>query len=196
MPISEQAPPDAPERPLRRDAAQNRERLLRAAFDLFAEHGAEVGVNDIARRAGVGPGTLYRRFPTKEALIDALYEIVFDELLETVRQALASDEPGEALELCLRRNGEIMASHRGCLARLWTAQRATSDRVPQWWAMVEQMLDRAQSAGRVRADVTVQDVRGCLMSLRCIIEETIMDSPELWRRHLELLLAGLRPNPA
>ena len=191
---SEQARPDDGERPLRRDAAENRERLLRAAFDLFAEQGAEVGVNDIARRAGVGPGTLYRRFPTKEALIDALYDIVFDEILDTVRQALDSEEPGEALELCLRRSGEIMASHRGCLARLWTARPdGAGDRAPEWWAVMDRMLERAQSAGRVRRDVTVQDVRACLISVRCIVEETVVDSPDLWRRHVELLLAGLRP---
>jgi AcrR family transcriptional regulator len=189
-----QAGPDQPERPLRRDAAQNRERLLRAAFDLFAEQGPEVGVNEIARRAGVGPGTLYRRFPTKEALVDELYEVVLDEMLAAIRQSLAGDVPGEALEQCLRRLGEIMAAHRGCLARLFAARPAgAADRAPEWWAAVEAMLVQAKSAGRVRPQIAIPDVRLCLISLRCVVEETVADTPDLWRRHLDLLLAGLRP---
>lgn len=193
--MSEQVRPDSSARPLRRDAAENRERLLRAAFDLFAEQGPEVGVNEIARRAGVGPGTLYRRFPTKEALIDELYEVVIDEMLAAVHQSLAGDVPGEALEQCLRRTGEIMAAHRGCLVRLFATRPAgTSERVPEWWAAVEAMLVRAKSAGRVREDITVRDVRLCLISLRCVVEETVAATPDLWRRHLDLLLAGLRPS--
>ena len=127
--MSEQVRPDSSARPLRRDAAENRERLLRAAFDLFAEQGPEVGVNEIARRAGVGPGTLYRRFPTKEALIDELYEVVIDEMLAAVHQSLAGDVPGEALEQCLRRTGEIMAAHRGCLVRLFATRPAGTSMV-------------------------------------------------------------------
>ena len=189
-----EARPDSSAKPLRRDAAENRERLLRAAFDLFAEQGPEVGVNEIARRAGVGPGTLYRRFPTKEALIDELYEVVIDEMLAAVHQSLAGDVPGEALEQCLRRSGEIMAAHRGCLARLFaTRPEGAAERGPEWWAAVEAMLVRAKGAGRVRADVSVQDVRLCLISLRCVVEETVAATPDLWRRHLDLLLAGLRP---
>lgn len=189
-----QTRPDTVGKPLRRDAAENRERLLRAAFELFAEQGPEVGVNEIARRAGVGPGTLYRRFPTKEALIDELYQIVLDEMLDTARQALAGDVPGQALEHCLRRIGEIMAAHRGCLARLWGAHPdRSSGRATEWWAAVEGMLAPAVRAGRVRPDLTVQDVRICLIGLRCVVQETVAESPDLWRRHLELLLAGLRP---
>lgn len=188
----EQGRADPAGRPLRRDAAENRERLLRAAFELFAQQGPEVGVNEIARHAGVGPGTLYRRFPTKEALIEELYDVVLDEMLDAVRESLTGDVPGEALERCLRRLGEIMAAHRGCLARLFAARPAgATGRAPEWWAAVEAMLVQAKKAGRVRAQIAVQDVRLCLISLRCVVEETVADSPDLWSRHLELLLAGL-----
>jgi AcrR family transcriptional regulator len=192
---SEQARPGRGKgRALRRDAARNRERLLGAAFELFAEQGPDVGVDEIARRAGVGPGTLYRRFPTKEALIEALYEIVLDEVLSTAREALG-EEPGAALERCLTRSGEIMAAHRGCLARLWTAgPEMAPDRVREFRAAIGTMLDHAAEAGRVRSDLTVEDVRMCLLSLRCVVEDTVGDTPDLWRRHLDLLIAGMRPS--
>src|ERR1700709_2058318 len=89
---------ETPERPLRKDAARNRERILAAAGEVFAERGLEVTLDDIAHHAGVGVGTVYRRFRDKEELIDALFDERMDAVLTVAEQALAVDDPWLGLE--------------------------------------------------------------------------------------------------
>jgi AcrR family transcriptional regulator len=104
------------ERPLRRDAAENRQRLLDAAAQVFAEHGLDAGVEEIARVAGVGMGTLYRRFPSKDALIAALVRDVLDTLLTLADEACLRTD-GSGLEYFLESASAYQAAHRGCLPR-------------------------------------------------------------------------------
>src|SRR4051794_25874974 len=106
------------DRPLRRDAAANRERLLRAAGLVFADQGIEASVDDIARVAGVGMGTFYRRFPTKAALIAALVQDMLESLQGLAEQA-ATRSDGRGLEHYLEQASAYQAAHRGCLPRLW-----------------------------------------------------------------------------
>src|ERR1700748_562262 len=108
----------AADRPLRRDAEQNRQRLLDAAADVFAEHGLEASVEEIARAAGVGMGTLYRRFPTKDALISALVHDVLRTILKIAQEATERPD-GTGLESFLAGQSAYQAAHRGCLPRLW-----------------------------------------------------------------------------
>src|ERR1700755_49398 len=110
----------AADRPLRRDAEQNRRRLLDAASEVFAEHGLEASVEEIARTAGVGMGTLYRRFPTKDALIGALVQDVLTTMLALAREGPERAD-GTGLEYFLEAASAYQADHRGCLARLWNA---------------------------------------------------------------------------
>ena len=105
--------PKPDERPLRADARRNRERILEAARYACAEHGASVQIDDVARGAGVGVGTVYRHFPTKDLLIEALVAEKFRITTENIRQALEIEDPWEAFAESLRRNAEVMAADAG-----------------------------------------------------------------------------------
>lgn len=179
-------------RPLRRDAAENRERLLDAARYVFAEQGLDASVEEVARAAGVGMGTLYRRFPTKQALIDELVGNLRRDLLALARDA-AGLVDGSGLEMMLIEAGKLQAKQPGCLQRLWNHSDAELEAMDEFREISATLLVRAQAAGRVRADVTSTDVSMMFWSVRSIIEMTRGPAPTAWRRHLELLMAGMRP---
>jgi len=176
---------------LRPVAEQNRQRLLNAAAEVFAEHGLEAGVEEIARTAGVGMGTLYRRFPTKDALISAL---VHDVLTSMLKFAVEGAERGDGtgLEYFLEAASAYQAAHRGCLSRLWNAG-IEHDLVQQIRHLIDAMLTDAKRHGRVRADITSADVTIALWAIRGIVETTQGRAPEAWQRHLDVYIAGLRP---
>ena len=180
-----------PARKLRRDAVENRRRLLDAADAVFAEHGLDAGVDEVARVAGVGVGTLYRRFPTKDALVAELVRELLDDLLALAQDALAVPG-GNGLEQFLYAMGSAQAAHRGCLARLWhdeeTAARKAENR-----ALVQQLLADAQKAGRIRADATREDIDLLFWSLRGVLAAH-PDGSGAWRRQVAIMVAGLRPS--
>src|ERR1700733_12489422 len=178
-------------RPLRRDAEQNRQRLLDAAADVFAEHGLEAGVEEIARTAGVGMGTLYRRFPTKDALISALVHDALTTMLKLAREGTERAD-GTGLEYFLEAASAYQAAHRGCLPRLWMAG-TEHDLVQEIRRLIDAMLTDAKKHGRVRADITSADVTIALWAIRGIIETTQRQAPEAWQRPLDVYTAGLRP---
>jgi AcrR family transcriptional regulator len=182
----------ADSRPLRRVAEQNRRRLLEAAADVFAEHGLEASVEEIARTAGVGMGTLYRRFPTKDALISALVHDVLTSMLEIAREGTGRPG-GTGLEYFLEAASAYQATHRGCLARLWNAG-LEHELVQEVRRLIDVMLTEAKRHGQVRADVTSADVTIALWAVRGIIETTQGRAPEAWQRHLDVYIAGLRPS--
>jgi AcrR family transcriptional regulator len=189
MTVPSSASPDIP-RPLRRDAAQNRDRLLAAASEVFAAQGLEASVADIARAAGVGMGTLYRRFPTKDALIDALVHEVLDAMIAMATTAL--EEPdGAGLEHFLEASSAYQAEHRACLPRLWTADH-TMVRTAR--ALITSLLDDAKLHQRVRKDITTTDLTVVMWSIRGILETTREVALDSWQRHLEILIAGMRPS--
>jgi AcrR family transcriptional regulator len=179
------------DRPLRRDAAANRERLLDAAAEVFAARGLDATVEEIARVAGVGMGTLYRRFPTKAALISALVHDALDTMLSLAQQA--ADQPaGAGLEHFLATSGAYQAAHRGCLPRLWSVGPG-DDAVQCVRRTIATLLADAKLHGRVRDELTSTDVTMAMWSIRGVIETTRGVAPEAWRRHLDILVAGLRP---
>jgi AcrR family transcriptional regulator len=184
-------PRDTEQRPLRADARRNRERILVAARDECAQHGANVQVDDVARRAGVGVGTVYRHFPTKDALIEALVAEKFRLTSENIRAALEIEDPWESFCAALRTNAEVMAADAGlrdALIRLGPIAHHTDAEFAELNAVADRIIRRAQEAGALRDDVTVDDI-GALMAGLC----TTMAHPALnWRRHLDLLLDGLR----
>jgi AcrR family transcriptional regulator len=186
-------PAKVADRPMRRDAAQNRQRLLDAAAGVFAEHGLEASVEEIARVAGVGIGTLYRRFPTKDALVAALVHDVMTTMLRLARES--AERPGGAgLEYFLEAASAYQAAHRGCLSRLWNVG-TEHDSVHEVRRVIATLLDDAKSSGRIRPDITSTDLTIVLWSIRGVIETTRGAAPDAWRRHLDILIAGLRPAP-
>ncbi len=179
-------------KPLRRDAAENRERLLDAANQVFSSAGIHGTVEEVARVAGVGMGTLYRRFPTKQALIDELVGGLRRDLLALGRSAKERTD-GTGLESLLVGAAALQASDRGCVSQLWNHSEIGLDAMQEFRRVIAELLADAQAAGRIRADLTATDISLALWSVRGVISTTRAVAPHAWRRHLELLIAGMRP---
>lgn len=180
-------------RTLRRDAAHNRKRLLEAARIVFAENGLDAGVEEVAQAAGVGVGTLYRRFPTKDALIAELVREFMEEVVALARHAEQVAE-GRGLEQFVYSLGEVQAANRGCLARIWTDATSTGLR-DEYRVLVAGLLANAKAHGAIRDDASVTDLDLLFWSLRGIIETAGELSAPAWRRQAAICLAGLRPSP-
>ncbi|KQT74533.1 TetR/AcrR family transcriptional regulator [Microbacterium sp. Leaf436] len=179
-------------RALRRDAAENRRRLLDAAREVFAEHGLEAGVEEVAQVAGVGVGTLYRRFLTKDALIAELVREFMEQVLALVREATTVSD-GRGLEQFVFALGDVQSANRGCLARIWTDEHSTALR-QQYRIHLAEVLEDAKAHGVVRTDAAMTDLDLLFWALRGIIETTGALAPGAWRRHAAIHLAGLRPS--
>ena len=185
--------------PLRRDAQRNRERILVATRQAFQERGLDVGVDEIARRAGIGMGTLYRHFPTKDALIDAIVQVRFDELTTFAEQALAAPDAWEGFAGFLVAAADMQAADRGFKDAL-AARRRDELEVKlargRLHAAVAALVQRGQDEGALRADLTGEDVIVLLWATGRIVERTAETAPGQVRRFLALHLAGLRPEAA
>ncbi|BCJ33826.1 TetR family transcriptional regulator [Actinocatenispora thailandica] len=186
-----------PARPLRADAARNRALLLAAAADEFAEHGLNVSVADIAQRAGIGKGTVFRHFANKEALIAAILIDRMDEL-NTVGERLGdADDPGAALHEFLT----VAAQQRQ--ERDLSFLAAASESIPEvtrvrnrMFVNLDRLVDRARTAGAVRADVTTTDVFLLMCAPNYVAGYVPDAAPDLWRRYLAVIFDGLRPEGA
>jgi AcrR family transcriptional regulator len=195
------AEPVAPLRPLRADAARNRNRILQAARTAFAESGLDVGVEEIARRAGVGKGTLYRRFPTKEALVRAIFEDFLDDVERLVEEVSGTPDAGEAFVFFLGESARRQASNQGFLdvvAQRLGAAALTPEQRRRFLTAMAKPLRRAQDAGCVRADLVPEDVQMIFRMLgattRPAADGTPMD--DHWPRYIGLIVDGLRPSSA
>jgi AcrR family transcriptional regulator len=191
--------PELTDRPLRRDAERNRQRILAAAGELFTQRGLGVTLDDIARHAGVGVGTVYRRFPDKEVLIDALFEQRLESLCAIAEQALADPDPWDGFVLFFERGSELQAHDRGlkellaCSAHGGGCVAHARDRLRR---MVTELFDRAKAAGVVRADADPYDTPLIYIMLGAVMDRTRDIAPDVWRRYLGLILDGLRPAAA
>jgi AcrR family transcriptional regulator len=185
----------APHR-LRADARRNRDRLIAVAREAFAERGADASLDDIARRAGVGPGTLYRHFPTRMALMEAVYRDGVEALCAEAYDRLASPSPGDALAEWLRSFLAYVATKRG-LAKALTA--VAGDEKPPFFAACHDMvgeagaalLARAQESGAIRPDVQVWDLLK-LVSGIAMTSEQAPDCALMGDRLLALVMDGVR----
>src|SRR5947207_386123 len=153
-----------PARPLRADAARNRARVLDVAYETFAAEGLSVPIDEIARRAGVGAGTVYRHFPTKEDLFRAVIEDRLGRIVDDGRALLASGDPGEALFTFLRSMVlDWGATDQGLVDALAGIGVDVKDAVPDaeeaFLGLIGDLLRAAQAAGKVRRDVDVSDVK-------------------------------------
>ena len=177
---------------MRADARRNRDRLVAAARAEFAERRHEAAIEEIARRAGVGVGTLYRHFPRRIDLVEAVYAEEIDTLIESADEAVALADPFAGLTLWLEAYGRYAANKRNLLKELQEAfERDPGLRLrlrEQLLASADRVLARAQAAGVVRADVSGDDllhlVGGICMSPTA--------TPEQNERLLQVVLAGLR----
>jgi AcrR family transcriptional regulator len=183
-------------RPQRADARRNRERILCAAREAFAEHGGAAQIDDVARRAGVGVGTVYRHFPTKDDLLMALAAEHFATLAALARSALA-DEPDawEAFAAFLRAAAAHQAADKSVFDILSAAPqdgKSQAARSEGLWGAVGELVDRAQAAGALRADVVPDDIP----MLMCALGQADRIGPPggspVWPRMLALMLDGMR----
>ena len=184
------------DRPQRADARRNRERILESARIVFAQSGAEAQIDDVARQAGVGVGTVYRHFPTKEALLSELVRQKFRVFADRAREALESDEePFAAIERLMRRNAETAASDAGIQyavanagEQAWAQAQAEQDEL---LAVTAALIERARRAGTIRPDIEAVDIA----MLMCGVCSTMggRAAPFEWRRHLDLVVDTLRP---
>jgi len=180
--------PVAP-KPLRADARRNRERILVAARAVFADKGSEAQIDDVAKRAKVGVGTVYRHFPTKEALVDAVVREGFEEIAGYAREALEREEAWEGFEALIWRSAERNAEDRGfCEAIAMTDRRDLAGECGLD-TLTQQLLDRAKTQGTVRQDASSQDVALMMCALGAVMR---LDASQAWRRYLTLMLDGLR----
>jgi AcrR family transcriptional regulator len=182
-------------RPLRADAARNRQSLLKAAATAFAEHGTDVSVAEIAQRAGIGKGTVFRHFATKEQLLAAILCDQLDELTATGTALLEADDPAAALREFMTAGVALQARDRSfcevtAIAREDVEVRAAGDRLSD---TAEALTAQARRQGSVREDVTGQDIVLLLRGAYQAAAPFIDTAPELWRRYLALIFDGLRP---
>jgi AcrR family transcriptional regulator len=184
------------DRPLRRDAERNRQRILAAAAELLSERGLDATLDDVARAAGVGVGTVYRRFPDKESLIEELFRDRIDAMVKLAEQALTEPDPWQALVSYLEMASEMMAANTG-LRQLLMFATYGKDRVcyarDQMRPVVSKLVERAQASGDLRADFDASDMKLITYMLASAADYAASTKPEVWRRYLAMLIDGLRP---
>jgi AcrR family transcriptional regulator len=186
-------------KPLRADAERNRRRILDAAAELFSERGLGVTLNDVAHHAGVGVATVYRRYPDKDVLIDALFDERVDELVQIIGARLADPDPWNGLVGALADLVELQEGDAGLTELLLSSRRGRGgiaglrERIAP---LLGQLIERGKAAGVVRGDIERQDLAVIQIMLSAVINCSRDIAPGLWRRYLEILLQGLRAEPS
>jgi AcrR family transcriptional regulator len=181
----------------RADAVRNRERVLEAAKLVFNAGGSEASLEAVAKRAGVGIGTLYRHFPTREALFEAVYRREVEQLSELAEQLKNAKDPVEALRRWLRSAVEFVATKKGMSAALALTYQSSSElaafSMERLTKAIGSLLDRAVAAGQMRGDISPEDL------LRALIGMCYMHDQPGWQssvlRMLDVFVDGLRVQP-
>jgi AcrR family transcriptional regulator len=188
-------PGDTAERPLRKDAERNRERLLTAASEVFAQRGLDVTMHDIAAHAGVGVGTAYRRFANKQEVIEALFEQRLDKVAALADEAL--DDPNAWRGLCgyLERVLRLQSQDRG-LTDIVNNPDLGQDRADEARDRIgprlQALVDRARQQGHLRPDFDATDIVLIQFALGALMDRTRTVEPDLYRRYLTMFLDGIR----
>ncbi|RJL19188.1 TetR/AcrR family transcriptional regulator [Bailinhaonella thermotolerans] len=187
------------ERPaLRRDAEHNRRRTLEAAREVFAARGLQATLNDVAHHAGLGVGTVYRRFPNKEALAEVVYAGRLEDIHAAARAALEGPDAYQALKAVLEHVMEQAAADRGLRELI---RRGAGDSEPIARArqgIVEscgRLIARAREQGAIRDDITVADLAPIVTMIDSVLDLPSAGPVQAWRRYLALILDGLRTGP-
>ncbi|NMO00513.1 TetR/AcrR family transcriptional regulator [Gordonia sp. TBRC 11910] len=181
-------------RPLRADAARNRALIIDAARELFAQRGLEVTLDDVAAHAGVGVGTVYRRFANREELIEGVFADHLQKVAARIRSVAVDADPWDSVVMVLMTIGEHMAADRGTAALLTSidhsapaVQAAKSDIE----ALVTGIVEKAKAANAIRPEIELTDLFGVICMLSAIGDAT-QGIDGAWRRYVELLLDSLR----
>lgn len=192
--VSAQAPASR-----RADATRNRRRIVTAARELFVDAGLEVSVRQVAARAGVGLGTVYRHFPAREDLVDAVLEDAFEAYVAVAERALEEPDGWLAFSSFVEEVLELLFRNRALKdvveTRAHGRERAAAMR-KRMRPLVTKLVKRAQEQGTLRPDFTAQDITLLIWSSDRVIELSGDIAPQLWRRHLGFLLDGLRADAA
>src|SRR5688572_17259935 len=186
------------DKPLRADARRNREKILAAARAVFAEQGVDAQMDDVARQADVGVGTVYRHFPTKEALLNALTDELFAVIAVHTRTLLTLEDPWEAFTRALWFGAEKTAGDRAFTEIMAAQQKWPARTCPgkeDLLITVGALMERCKAAGTMRQDAMVEDI-GLLMCGVGSASQMEHPVPDAWRRHLAIMLDGLRAEAA
>jgi AcrR family transcriptional regulator len=179
-----------PPRTARRDAVRNYHRILQAAHQVLSESGADASMEEIAARAGVGVGTVYRRFASKDALIDELLRLALEQLMTATERSLARTG-GHGLEELLRAIGQSFADHAR-YANLLLERRTDPAASLRMRAAIDTLTARAAAAGPVSPGVTAADILALVWAMRGLVHAAREMPPDAWQRFLDIHLAGLR----
>jgi AcrR family transcriptional regulator len=183
------------DRPLRADARRNREKIVNAAREIVAEQGEAAQIDDVARKAGVGVGTVYRHFPNKDALMGELVRMCVVECTNVAQECASIDDGWEAFAALIRRSCERMAQD-AAMRRTWQAadDEAVAYAAPAKVHLhdaAEVLIERAHASGQLRADFTVDDMGGLMCGLGAAID-AMPEPDERWRRLVGFALDGLK----
>ncbi|GAA4190595.1 TetR/AcrR family transcriptional regulator [Microbispora amethystogenes] len=186
-------------KPLRSDAARNRDKLLVAATQVLAERGLDAPLEHIARRAGVSIGTLYNHFPTREALLGAVLPQRMAALDEITAAALAHPDPWAGFAGFLEGLFTLQAEDHSlneALTQSFSLATDVSQACHRGFRDVERIIERARTAGRLRADFAPTDLVTLIWAMSQVIRESMETAPDTWRRFLAFFLDGLRAEAA
>lgn len=195
----DEAQPDEARAALRTDAERNRERVLAAARSVFCEQGLDVPMTVIARRAGVGIATLYRRFPTREDLIGAVFADRMDAYAEATAEALADPDPWHGFTTYIERVCAMQAADRGfadLLTLTFPTAKALETKRAEAYEGWLRLIVRAKEAGRLRADFSPQDLPVLLMANAGVVAATGDAAPDAWRRQIAYMLQAYTADTA
>jgi AcrR family transcriptional regulator len=190
---------EASPRALRSDAERNRRLVLEAATEAFAEEGLDVGMAEIARRAGVGNATVFRRFPSKDALIEAIVDEKIAELIVAAERAAEIDDPWDALVDVLETIAALQARDHGFFQATEEFMLRHPDLLRRHrpvFEAVDRLLVRAQEARVLRGDVTTLDLLGLVKGSVVCLPPSRDLRDDGWRRYLSIMLDALRPEAA
>jgi AcrR family transcriptional regulator len=190
---------DISPRALRSDAERNRRLVLEAATEAFAEEGLDVGMAEIARRAGVGNATVFRRFPSKDALIEAIVDEKIAELIAAAERAAEIEDPWNSLVDLLEKTAALQARDHGFFQATEEFMLRHPDLLRRHrpvFEAVDRLVVRAQEAGVVRDDVTTLDLLGLVKGSVVCLPPSRDLRDDGWRRYLSIMLDALRPEAA
>lgn len=185
---------DGPSRPMRKDAARNRELLINAAREVFAERGFEASMDEIAHHAHLGVGTAYRHFANKYDLANAIFDRAVGALVDSAVEVGSETDAWDALTNVLEQTLIAQSDNRAIREILLAVNQDDWEHHDALIAPFRPVFDRAKQAGQLRADAEYSDLIVVLTMLCMISERASSQSPELWRRYLPTMLAGLRPD--
>lgn len=189
---------ERPARVVRRDARRSRELIVAAARELFAQRGLGVGFNEVAHHAGVGVGTVYRRFADKESLVREALAAPLAEIVAVAEEASQAERAWDGLVMLLDRGADLLAANLGLRDVALAPERRVevlSDGVDALAAVGERLQERALAEGDLRAGVTGEDVLLLLWMVSEVAENSSDVRPDAYRRYLRIVLDGIRSGP-